>query len=88
MIAGASRFVFAAHFSVLSLFVLPFLSADATLGLAGFLCVGLTRRSVSLLTTASTGMGLVTELTLKTKRPHPGMLGVSQQRVLDVDFRA
>ena len=75
MIAGASWFVISADFSVLFVFVLPFLIADAKLGLAGTLCVALTRSAVPLLTNASTGMRLVTELTWKTKRPHPVMLG-------------
>ena len=64
-----------ADFVTLFVFVLPFLFAYATLGLAGTLCAGLTRSAVPLLTTAFTGMRLLTEFVFEISRPHPVMLG-------------
>ena len=75
MIGGASRFVTNADFFALFAFVLLFSFIDATLGLAGALCVGLTRSAVPLLRNASTGMRLATELNMEIKRPHRVMLG-------------
>ena len=65
----------AADFAALFVIVLPFLIVHAKLGLAGRLCVGLKRSAVPLLTTAFTGMRLLTEFVFEISRPHPVMLG-------------
>ena len=75
MFRRAAWFVTTTDIFVLFEFVLPFLFADATLGLAGILCAGLKRSAVPLLTTAFTGMRLLTEFVIEISRPHPVMLG-------------
>ena len=52
--------------------VFSFLFADATLDLAGTLCVGLTRSALHLLTIAPTGMRLVTEFNIENQTSASG----------------
>ena len=79
MIAGASWFVISADLSALIAFVLPFLRADATLGLAGTLCVGLTRSAVPLLTNACTRVVVTPQFEFIVTRHNRVMLNVMPQ---------